>query len=153
MVMTSLGLPVCASSLRMSPFRLLSSMKPQDDVNENTSYFQAEVNRLRALMDVVESGENCFLLLDEILRGTNSEDKRNGTRGFLKRLQVHPIKGVLATHDVDIAEMAHANAAFKNYYFESGYDGKKLTFDYRLRQGVCASPNATQLLKLNNLID
>jgi hypothetical protein len=153
MVMTSLGLPVCASSLRMSPFRLLSSMKPQDDVNENTSYFQAEVNRLRALMDVVESGENCFLLLDEILRGTNSEDKRNGTRGFLKRLQIYPIKGVLATHDVDIAEMAHANPAFKNYYFESGYDGKTLTFDYRLRQGVCASPNATQLLKLNNLID
>lgn len=153
MVMTSLGLPVCAASITMSRFELLSSMKPQDDVNENTSYFQAEVNRLRKLMDVVESGTRCFLLLDEILRGTNSEDKRNGTRGFLKRLRQYDIKGILATHDVDIAEMAKTDDAFQNYFFESGYDGKDLTFDYQLRQGVCSSPNASQLLKLKKLID
>lgn len=153
MVMAAIGLPVCAESLHLSEFNLLSSMKPEDDVNADTSYFQAEVERLRRLMDRVEEGEACFLLLDEILRGTNSDDKRQGTRAFLIKLNQHNIKCIAATHDVDIADLTSTNNSFEAMYFESGYDGNALTFDYKLRKGVCNSPNATQLLRLKKLID
>lgn len=153
MVMASSGLPVCAEALELSNFKLLSSMKPEDDVNANTSYFQAEVERLRRLMDIVEEGGASFLLLDEILRGTNSEDKRQGTRAFLIKLFQHDMKCIAATHDIDIADLTAKDSGFKAMYFESGYNGESLTFDYKLRNGVCTSPNATQLLKLKKLID
>ena len=104
-------------------------------------------------MDVIAHGNPCFVLLDEILRGTNSEDKRKGTRAFLEKLIDHSVKAIVATHDVDIAELADHDQRFSANYFESGHENGNLTFDYRLRSGVCASPNATELLRINGLID
>lgn len=152
-VQAALGVPVCAKSLQLSPRKLLSSMKPQDSINEDRSYFQAEILKLRAIMDVLETGEPCFVLLDEILRGTNSDDKRNGTKAFLNRIKAFNLKGCLATHDIEIAELTASDShTFANMYFESIHEDGQLKFDYKLRSGVCTTPNATALLKINGII-
>lgn len=152
-VLAGLGVPVCAKSFQCAPMQLLSSMKPQDSLDGNQSYFQAEVTRLRAMMDRMEAGQLSFVLLDEILRGTNSVDKQNGTRAFLQKIKEFKLLGVIATHDVEIAEMtAEAPATFSNQYFESTLVDGELKFDYQLRPGVCTTPNATDLMRARGII-
>ena len=147
-VLAANALPTCATDFRLSPFQLLTSMKPQDSINEDRSYFQAEVLRLRMILDRMQDGVvPSLVLFDEILRGTNSEDKRNGTMAFLKRLEPMNLRGVIATHDIEIAEISSGSETFKNFYFESTYKDGELHFDYKLREGVCQTPNATMLLK------
>lgn len=153
MILASMGLPVCAKRLSISPFQLLSSMKPQDSINDDRSYFQAEVIRLRMVLDRIQEQSPSFLLFDEILRGTNSEDKRNGTRAFLMKLCDQRVVGVIATHDVEIADISmDLPFVFRNNYFKSTFAEGQLHFDYQLRDGVCRTPNATQLLKSHGII-
>jgi len=152
-ILARLGLPVCAKSFRLSQMQLLTSMKPQDSLNDNQSYFQAEIERLRVVVDQLDKKHFSFILLDEILRGTNSEDKRNGTVGFLEKIHSRNLKGLIATHDIEIAELtAKKPAVYSNKYFESYQKDGDLIFDYVLRDGVCHTPNATQLMKQKGII-
>ncbi len=152
LVMHRAGLPVCAAEWSAYPFRLISSMKLNDSVREGRSFFQSEVLRLKTIRQAAEAEEPLFVLLDEILRGTNSEDKRKGTRAYLQSLQKLGATGVLATHDVDIAELREENPAFLNWYFDSKVAEGALQFDYRMREGVCRKPNATQLMRNEGII-
>ncbi|WP_417608312.1 MutS-related protein [Owenweeksia hongkongensis] len=153
MVLMKLGMPVCAKEFSAYPFRLLSSMKLVDSLDKDESYFQAEVIRLKRIKDVLETAEPCLVLLDEILRGTNSDDKRNGTRLFMEKIGNYNALGVIATHDIDIAELAAQNATvFNAKYFESKVKSGELTFDYILRNGVCKTPNATDLMRAQGII-
>jgi len=152
-ILARLGLPVCAKAMTLSQIQLLTSMKPQDSLNDNQSYFQAEIERLRTLVDQLDTGRFSFLLLDEILRGTNSEDKRNGTVGFLEKIHSKNLIGLIATHDIEIAELTAENPeVYSNKYFESYQRDRDLVFDYVLRDGVCHTPNATQLMKQKGII-
>jgi len=152
-VLMKLGMPVCASEFSAYPFRLLSSMKLVDSLDKDESYFQAEVIRLKRIKDVLETGEPCLVLLDEILRGTNSDDKRNGTRLFMQKIGAYNALGIIATHDIDIAELAAKNEqVFNAKYFESKVKDGELTFDYILRSGVCKTPNATDLMRAQGII-
>ncbi|WP_417602313.1 MutS-related protein [Owenweeksia hongkongensis] len=153
MVLMKLGMPVCAKEFSAYPFRLLTSMKLVDSLDKDESYFQAEVIRLKRIKDVLETAEPCLVLLDEILRGTNSDDKRNGTRLFMEKIGNYNALGVIATHDIDIAELAAQNATvFNAKYFESKVKSGELTFDYILRNGVCKTPNATDLMRAQGII-
>lgn len=153
MVLMKLGMPVCAKEFSAFPFRLLTSMKLVDSLDKDESYFQAEVIRLKRIKYVLETGEPCLVLLDEILRGTNSDDKRNGTRLFMEKIGNYNALGVIATHDIDIAELAGQNAQiFNAKYFESKVQSGELTFDYKLRSGVCKTPNATDLMRAQGII-
>ncbi|MEQ9187206.1 MAG: DNA mismatch repair protein, partial [Cryomorphaceae bacterium] len=128
-------------------------MKPQDTVNDERSYFKEEVLRLRMILDKIKEAPASFVLFDEILRGTNSEDKRNGTRAFLMGLVEKKVRGVIATHDIEIAEVSQESPGlFSTYFFESTFHEGELRFDYVLRQGVCRTPNAIQLLKSHGII-
>lgn len=152
-VLMKLGMPVCAKEFSAFPFRLLTSMKLVDSLDKDESYFQAEVIRLKRIKDVLETAEPCLVLLDEILRGTNSDDKRNGTRLFMEKIGRYNALGVIATHDIDIAELAAQNATvFNAKYFESKVKSGELTFDYILRSGVCKTPNATDLMRAQGII-
>lgn len=155
LLLAELGLPVCADRFEYYPFQLLSSMSPTDDLSANTSYFQAEILRLRSLVDWAEREERwSFLILDEILRGTNSKDKQEGTFGFMRRIKSLRAKGILATHDIALGDLAQSEPVlYRAAYFESKMQGEELYFDYKLRSGVCTSPNASLLLKQNGLID
>jgi len=152
MLLAQVGTKVCAEEMHCYPFQILSSMNPHDDLRGDTSYFQAEVLRLKSLLDRLQEGRISFFLLDEILRGTNSNDKQEGTRGFLAKIEELPARGIIATHDVEIAHLADYNDLFRAAFFESRVQGEKLLFDYKLREGICKTPNASLLMKQYGLI-
>lgn len=153
LLLFQMGLKVRAKHFKAYPFQLLSSMSPNDDLNENRSYFQAEILRLRQLTQAMNPERYSFLIMDEILRGTNSADKKSGTRNFLLRLRKDPTLGILATHDIEIADLAEEDEHFGAYFFESRVEQKELMFDYILRPGVCRTPNANLLMRRYDLFD
>ena len=152
LILAQLGAKVDARAFEVYPYQLLCSMNPQDDLRAETSYFQAEIIRLSGLLNSLTNKRKSFFLLDEILRGTNSDDKQEGTRAFLQKIKEAPAQGLIATHDVDIAHMADTNRLFRAAYFESQVVGEELQFDYKLRAGICKTPNASLLMKRYGLI-
>ena len=153
MVMGTLGVNL-PGILKYTPVALFSSMKTEDSLNDNESYFFAELKRLKQLVDLLEKGQPTFAILDEILKGTNSRDKATGSAEFLKKLLRYPLSGIIATHDLSLCEL---NLVYpkniQNYAFEVDMKGDDLHFDYTLKKGICQNMNATFLLKKMNLID
>lgn len=153
LVLAKRGLTVAAKDFAFYPFQVLSSMNPSDNIHENTSYFQAEIIRLKGLLNSINQENTSLLLLDEILRGTNSQDKKEGTRLFLEKIANLNCIGIVATHDVDISNLRQESSdIFAAYYFESTVEGGELKFDYKLREGVCLTPNATSLMRNYGII-
>lgn len=141
------GMPVFAGSLRVSVFALFTSMCTTDDLTRGISYFNAELLRLRQLIGFCEEHKNTLIILDEILKGTNSADKLNGSRLFLEYISLRNVTGVIATHDLELSRMADGHAGrFHNYCFEIEL-GTDVTYSYRITPGVARNQNATFLLK------
>ena len=141
------GMPVFAGSLRVSVFALFTSMRTTDDLTRGISYFNAELLRLRQLIGFCEEHKNTLIILDEILKGTNSADKLNGSRLFLEYISLRNVTGVIATHDLELSRMADGHGGrFHNYCFEIEL-GTDVTYSYRITPGVARNQNATFLLK------
>jgi hypothetical protein len=147
------GFPILAKSCKMPTVKLYSSMRTADDLTKESSYFHAELSRLRFIMDAIERGEQVFVILDEILKGTNSKDKEQGSAGFLIKLNNLKVKGIIATHDLSLTELSVTTTSFKNVYFDSIIENDELYFDYLVRDGVCKNMNASFLLKKMKLVD
>ena len=147
-VLAMAGAPVCASSFIISPVQLISSMRIADNLEESTSTFYAELKKLKAVIDKVNAGEKVFILLDEILRGTNSLDRHTGSEALIKQLIRHEAAAIIATHDLGLAEI---NKSYPdnilNYHFDVQVNNEELYFDYKLKPGVCTSLNASILMK------
>ena len=141
------GMPVFAGSLKVSRFQLFSSMRTTDDLTHGISYFNAELLRLEQLMQFCKRGElRTLIILDEILKGTNSLDKLNGSRLFLEAISRMPVTGVIATHDLELSRMAESSPGrFHNYCFEIDL-GADVTYTYKIQPGVARNQNATFLL-------
>jgi hypothetical protein len=141
------GMPVFAKSLKVSAFSLFSSMRTTDDLAHGISYFNAELLRLKQLLDKCHAARHTLIILDEILKGTNSLDKLNGSRLFLTSVAELPVSGVIATHDLELSRMADEHPQhFHNYCFEIEL-GTKVTYSYKITAGVARNQNATYLLK------
>lgn len=141
------GLPVFAASLRVSAFNMFSSMRTTDDLTRGISYFNAELLRLRCLMDSCKKARHTLIILDEILRGTNSLDKLNGSRLFLQSISRLPVTGIIATHDLELSKMeGDGSGRFHNLCFEIEL-AENVTYTYKISQGVARNQNATFLLK------
>lgn len=141
------GMPVFARSLKMSMFGLFTSMCTTDDITRGISYFNAELLRLQQLIEACKASTRTLIILDEILKGTNSLDKLNGSRLFLQSISELPVAGVIATHDLELSKMADVDSThFRNYCFEVEL-GNEVTYSYRITQGVARNQNATFLLK------
>ncbi len=148
MVMGQAGAPVCAHAARMSPMRIMSSMRIADNLEESTSTFYAELKKLKQMIDAVNAGEKVLLLMDEILRGTNSLDRHKGSKALIEQLIHHHAAALVATHDLELAELSNQYPmAICNYHFDVQVAGEELYFDYALKQGVCQSLNASILMK------
>ena len=147
------GFPILAKSCKLPLLKLYSSMRTSDDLTVESSYFHAELIRLRFIMDAIEKGEKVFIILDEILKGTNSKDKEIGSAKFLQKLKRLNAKGIIATHDLSLCDLAKEDTAFKNMFFDSTIEGENLSFDYRINEGVCKNMNASFLLKQMKLVD
>ena len=147
------GFPILAKNCLIPRFELYSSMRTADDLTVESSYFHAELTRLRFIMDAIESGKQVFVILDEILKGTNSQDKEIGSARFLSKLQKLGSHGIIATHDLSLTNLSKDAEAFRNVYFDSIIEGENLSFDYKVRNGVCQNMNASFLLKQMKLVD
>jgi len=146
-VLACCGLPVFADSLRLSLFSLFSSMRTTDDLAHGISYFNAELLRLQQLIETCRQNRHTLIILDEILKGTNSLDKLNGSRLFLQSVASLPVTGIIATHDLELSKMQQQYPdRFHNYCFEIRLSDE-ITYTYRLTEGVARNQNATYLLK------
>jgi DNA mismatch repair ATPase MutS len=147
-VMAMAGAPVCAAALTLYPVSLVSSMRITDNLAESTSTFYAELKKLQLIIEKVNAGETIFILLDEILRGTNSLDRHTGSVALIKQLIKHNAVGIIATHDVALANLKNDYPSnILNYYFDAQINNEELFFDYQLKAGICTSINASILMK------
>lgn len=153
MIMAQMGLPTCAKELQFKPIPVYSSMRITDSLQENESYFYAELKRLKFIIDTIRGGKEMMVLLDEILRGTNSNDKHEGSIGLIEQLKSLNTSGIVASHDVTLSALAEKYpGAVVNKCFEVENANGELVFDYKLRDGVCQNLNASYLMKKMGVI-
>ena len=142
------GSPVCAKTFSFSPIDVFTSMRTKDSLQKNESYFFAELSRLKELIDKLKSGEKLFIILDEVLKGTNSQDKKQGSKALLKQLIGLNAVGIIATHDVSLGQLEEEYPkSVKNKCFEVEIENDELIFDYKIKDGISKNLNATFLMK------
>ncbi|WP_457609597.1 MutS-related protein [Lutibacter sp.] len=144
-VMANCGLPVCAKNFKYYPIKLITSMRTTDSLVDDESYFFSELKRLKFIVDEIVDNEY-FIILDEILKGTNSTDKAIGSKKFIQKLVASNSTGIIATHDLSLCEIEKELSEIKNYYFDAEILNDQLNFDYKLKEGVCKNMNASFLL-------
>ncbi len=153
-ILASAGAPVLAAKMHYKPRLLFTSMRSGDDLFSGKSLFFAELKRLQTLMQQAEQGDEYFILLDEILKGTNSVDKARGSKAFIQKLLKFKVYGIIATHDLSLCKLQEEfPQQVKNNSFEVEINDTDLNFDYRLKQGICQNMNASVLLKRMGLTD
>lgn len=154
-VLCSIGVPLPAAGLSLPILDMYTSMRITDSVQDDISYFRAELNRIKRIMDTVRTSPHPFLiLLDEPLRGTNSTDKQQGTRSIVETLLTFHAVGIVATHDTGLCDMeASYPGKVSNYYFESKVEQNALSFDFKLKKGGSTSNNATILMRQMGIIN
>ncbi len=154
-VMANMGLPVCAKEFTYSPIKLITSMRTSDSLADDESYFFSELKRLKFIVDEINpetSSKNYFIILDEILKGTNSTDKAIGSKKFVQKLVASGSTGIIATHDLSLCEIEKDLSQIKNYYFDAEIISDELHFDYKLKDGICKNMNASFLLKKMEIV-
>lgn len=153
LLMAQCGLPVCATSFRFTPLQLLTSLRISDSLQEQTSYFMAELKKLQKIVVQLQTGAPALVLIDEILRGTNSEDKTFGSEQFIRKLLGYRCLSLFATHDLSLGEMEQQlPGRISNYCFESVIEAGELHFDYRLQRGIARNRNASFLMQKMQII-
>lgn len=151
-VMANIGLPVNASKTRYSPIKLITSMRTTDSLTDEESYFFSELKRLKFIVDEIRK-DRYFIILDEILKGTNSSDKAKGSRKFVEKLVRSRSTGIIATHDLSLCDAAKELDQIRNYYFDADIIDNELHFDYKLKAGICQNMNASFLLKKMEIVE
>ena len=164
-VLALAGAVVSAGTFRCSPVRVFTSMRTQDSLEESTSSFYAELKRLQTLINLSKQTEPSpgrsavarhsgageplpvMYFLDEILKGTNSADRHRGAEALIRQLHRTSASGFVSTHDLELGQLSDADGFVRNFHFQSDLDNGELVFDYKLRDGVCESFNASQLMR------
>ena len=150
-IMANCGLPVCAESYSYTPIKLITSMRTSDSLSDDESYFYSELKRLKFIVDAIKT-DTYFIILDEILKGTNSKDKAVGSKQFVEKLTLSKSTGIIATHDISLCELAEKHLQILNYYFDAEIVNDELFFDYTLKTGICKNMNASFLLKKMEIV-
>lgn len=150
-VMANVGLPVCARSSNYTPVKLITSMRTDDSLTDDSSYFFSELTRLKFIVEAIKK-ESYFIILDEILKGTNSTDKAIGSRKFVEKLVASKATGIIATHDLSLCEIEDEFEEVRNHYFDAEIINDELHFDYTFKKGICQNMNASFLLKKMEIV-
>lgn len=154
LILAMTGAPVCAEHFIFRPMPILSSMRTSDSLNKNESYFYAELKRLKEMLDRLKDKEDLFVILDEILKGTNSIDKQKGSRSALKQILKHNGTGIIATHDLELAKIEKEfPERIRNLCFEIEINKADIAFDYKLRKGITTKMNALLLMQQMGILE
>ncbi|QDH78641.1 DNA mismatch repair protein [Echinicola soli] len=148
MVLANLGLSPYATSYESGAFWLFTSMRNTDNLGESVSSFYAELARIKSLLDQAEKQYPVFYLLDEILKGTNTTDRVMGSEALIRQLAESHSKGIISTHDIELAELSDKIPGLVNYSFHSDIKDNEILFDYKIKNGPCPSFNAHKLMEL-----
>lgn len=147
-LLACIGAPVWADQMEIYPARLITSLRTSDSLTDNESYFFAELKRLKLIIDKLQAGEELFIILDEILKGTNSMDKQKGSFALIKQFMNMNTNGIIATHDLLLGTLTdYFPQNIRNYCFEADIANNELTFSYQMRDGVARNMNACFLMK------
>jgi hypothetical protein len=147
-VLVNLGLRPFADRFVLGPIQLFTSMRNTDNLGESVSSFYAELFRIRTLIQRLEEGETLFFLLDEILKGTNTQDRISGSEALVAQLLPTKGLGLISTHDIELSALGDREPRVDNYSFHSEIQDQEILFDYRLKEGACPSFNAHKLMEL-----
>lgn len=147
------GSVVNAATLQTRLFRIYSCIQIHDSIADGFSFFYAEVRRLKQILDAIHDGDAlpvCFLI-DEIFKGTNSRERLIGGRAYIQHLSTQRAVGMVATHDIELGQLAEQIGSLRNAHFRDEVADGKMVFDYRLRPGVCPTTNALKIMSMNGL--
>lgn len=152
-LLACIGAPVCCERLKLYPNQLITSLRTSDSLSDNESYFFAELKRLKRIIDLLNQGQQLFIILDEILKGTNSMDKQKGSFDLIRQFMQLKANGIIATHDLLLGNLIKQfPEEIRNYCFEADIKENELTFSYKLREGVAQNMNACFLMKKMGII-
>lgn len=152
-LLACIGAPVCSEKLKLHPNQLITSLRTSDSLSDNESYFFAELKRLKRIIDLLNQGQQLFIILDEILKGTNSMDKQKGSFDLIRQFMQLKANGIIATHDLLLGSLIKQfPEEIRNYCFEADIKENELTFSYKLREGVAQNMNACFLMKKMGII-
>ncbi len=150
LVLAFMGAPCCASHARVSLLRVFTSMRTQDNLEESVSSFYAELQRIEQLLALVGGGEPIFFMLDEMFKGTNSQDRFRGGVSLIRQLGELNAFGMISTHDLDLARLT-SDLSITNFSFNSVISDGQISFDYHLTPGICTDFNASELMKRSGI--
>lgn len=147
------GGAACAPVFHTSAFRLYTSIRVTDSLDDGISYFYAEVRRLKGLLEAIEQPNQppVFFLIDEIFRGTNNRERLIGSRSFIRALVGHNGVGLIATHDLELVALADESDHIRNFHFREDVQDGRMVFDYILREGPSPTTNALRIMKMEGL--
>lgn len=154
-VFAGIGLPVCAEQMSYRPEQLLTNLRTADSLVNRESYFFAELKRLKMIIERLKSNNGgVFIVLDEILKGTNSVDKQKGSFQLMRRLVKLGGNGIIATHDLTLGSLENEfPEAIKNFHFDANIENDVLSFDYKLQRGIAQTMNASFLMKNMGIVE
>lgn len=154
LVLAQIGAVVCAKEFTFTPTEIMTSIRTTDSVQDSESYFFAELKRLQKIVNRLEQGATLFIIVDEMLRGTNSKDKHDGSQQFIQKLLKYNCYGIFATHDIDIGNLRDTYPQNVNAKcFEISFEGDSLIFDYKLKDGISQNLNASYLMRKMGIIE
>jgi DNA mismatch repair ATPase MutS len=154
LILAQIGAVVCAKKFEFSPTEIMTSIRTTDSVQDSESYFFAELKRLQKIVNRLEQGATLFIIVDEMLRGTNSKDKHDGSQQFIQKLLKYNCYGIFATHDIDIGNLRDSYPQNVNAKcFEISFEGDSLIFDYKLKDGISKNLNASYLMRKMGIIE
>lgn len=151
LILALMGAPCCAKSGQVSHMKMFTSMRTQDNLEEGISSFYAELKRVEQLLMLIKSGQPIFFMLDEMFKGTNSEDRYKGGISLIKQLSELNAFGIISTHDLELAKLAGNHMMVSNHSFNSKIHDGELSFNYKLQDGICTDFNASELMKKSGI--
>ena len=147
LVLALTGAPCCAKHGQVTNLNIFTSMRTQDNLRKGISSFYAELNRIEQMLKLIESNQNIYFLLDEMFKGTNSEDRHKGGFSLINQLSKLPTSGIIATHDIELAKLSGNKKLVTNYSFNSEIKDNAMVFSYQLDPYICTDFNASELMK------
>jgi len=151
LVLALAGAPCCAKYGQVSNLKLFTSMRTQDNLREGISSFYAELNRIEKMLKLIESSQNVFFLLDEMFKGTNSEDRHKGGFSLINQVSKLKTSGIIATHDIKLAKLSWNKKLVTNFSFNSVIRDNSMIFNYKLHPCICNDFNASALMEKSGI--